>query len=151
MKGLLSLPILIFVANSNAADMVATSETGFKALISCSAQAPRSGVSEVSKVQIVKEVDFDGNVIEGSDLSVVMLKRNGKSANFYVTHATQLAVGGPLKLVLWKYAKGSVGNVRIGQLDLDSELRSGQLTVNSPGKSLGLKLSNCQLADDFGT
>lgn len=152
MKFFMSLPIVSLLALSNAiaGGMIGGGEVGYKNLIQCSAQANGGTFSRVSKIQVVKETDFDGNILENSNLRILVLDQRGNPLEFYVTHDSNIAVGGPLRLPIWKYEQGSTGNYQIGALDLDSELTQGRLRVKSPETSVDLNLSGCRLANDFG-
>lgn len=152
MKFFMSLPIVSFLALSNAVagGMIGGGEVGYKHLIQCSAQENNVGFSRVSKVQVVKETDFDGNVLEDSNLRIIVLDSRGSSLEFFVTHDKNIAVGGPLRLSIWRHEQGSTGNFRMGALELDSELAQGRLLVRSAEVSMDLSLSGCRLANDFG-
>ena len=104
-------------------------------------------LSRASKVQIVKETDFYGKVIEDSHLRIVVLDQRGNPMGFYVTHTKSFALGGPLRLPIWRYEQGSGGNSQIGLLELNSELSAGRFKVNSAEISGQLSLSECRLAN----
>lgn len=152
MKSFISLSLLFLATTANAVGgMIGGGEVSYKPLLQCTIMGNTAGSPRVSQIQVVKETDFDGRVLEDANLRIVVLDQYGKPSGFYVTHVSSLAIGGPLRLPIWRHEQGSSGNFQIGLLTLDSELTSGSFRVNDTGFSGQLSLSNCRLADDFGS
>jgi len=126
--------------------MIGGGDVDFKPLMTCDAQGIDPTFPGSSYLQVVKEVDYNGQFLPDATLRIVSLNDKLDPVSFYVSHESELLLSpdNSLSLVLWQYDVGSPDNKKIGAFTWDESSNTGSLSSTEQTNEVEeLQLSNC--------
>lgn len=129
--------------SSWAGGAISGGEVTFKPLLSCNAASANPKMaSPVSRVQVVFEVGFRGEVLQYQPLKVVLQNSRGATLGFLQTTTLPSAVDfSNLIIRRWSQVLKGQPNPAIGAIRVNGN--SGSLSVRGEG-AMDLRLDNCE-------
>ena len=136
------------VAVASGGGMIGGGDEKFKVVHTCAAESmDPTFVSKVASVSLVKEVDYDGNIVPDSKITLLMIDKDQTVLQHLVTHQSEMFVSpdNTGSLNVWKYAEGTENNLYLATFLVQFDTQTGHLVSFADAHELEeLSLSQCQ-------